>query len=270
MRLPALLLALPLTAATLAAQGYPESVQRALDGCRDQPRGDDRHRACEIRTVPLPRGTRAVDIDGRTNGGVRVTAWDRDTTVVYALVGAYAPDADDAQALARDVRIAADAGRIRSTGAAPREGRRVHYVSYHVFAPRGTDVTARTHNGGIAIEGMTGRVDVAAQNGGLTIRNTGGNVRGRTTNGGISVSLTGTRLDGRGVDLETTNGSITLTLPEPFDAELEASTVNGSVDVDYPITMQGRIGRNIRATLGRGGAPVWLRTTNGGVRIRRT
>ena len=45
-------------------------------------------------------------------------------------------------------------------------------------------------------------------------------------------------------------------------------TVNGGVDIDFPVTVQGKIGRRITTDLGRGGATIRLMTTNGGVDIR--
>jgi DUF4097 and DUF4098 domain-containing protein YvlB len=94
-------------------------------------------------------------------------------------------------------------------------------------------------------------------------------VRGRTTNGGVEVRLDGDTWDGEGLDLETTNGGIRLRVPEDYSARLETRTVNGSVDIDFPVTVQGNIGRSISATLGNGGALVRAVTTNGQVRVSR-
>ena len=47
-------------------------------------------------------------------------------------------------------------------------------------------------------------------------------------------------------------------------------TVNGNVSVDFPVTVQGRITRELSVNLGSGGATVRAMTTNGGVRLRRT
>jgi DUF4097 and DUF4098 domain-containing protein YvlB len=96
-----------------------------------------------------------------------------------------------------------------------------------------------------------------------------GNVRGRTTNGGLRVELGGAAWSGEGLDVQTTNGGVTLMIPENYSAELELGTTNGRVNVDFPITVQGRIGRQMRTTLGEGGRPVRVVTTNGGVRVAR-
>ena len=69
------------------------------------------------------------------------------------------------------------------------------------------------------------------------------------------------------MDVETTNGGVELVVPEGFNADLETGTVNGGIDIDFPITVQGRIGRRINTTLGAGGPLVRVMTTNGGVTI---
>jgi leucyl aminopeptidase (aminopeptidase T) len=45
--------------------------------------------------------------------------------------------------------------------------------------------------------------------------------------------------------------------------------VNGSVDVDFPVTVQGKISKQVALNLGSGGATVKATTTNGGVRLKR-
>ena len=81
--------------------------------------------------------------------------------------------------------------------------------------------------------------------------------------------MDGDRWAGEGLDVETTNGGIELVLPEGFSAELETGTVNGGLDIDFPVTVQGRIGRRLTTTLGQGGPRIRAFTTNGGVSIVR-
>jgi DUF4097 and DUF4098 domain-containing protein YvlB len=95
-------------------------------------------------------------------------------------------------------------------------------------------------------------------------------VRGGTTNGGLVVELDGPQWDGETLDVKTTNGGIVMSLPENYSAHLETGTVNGHLSVDFPVTVQGRITRELAVNLGSGGPTVRAMTTNGGVKIRRT
>ena len=107
-------------------------------------------------------------------------------------------------------------------------------------------------------------------NGGVTVEDAAGDIQARTQNGGVNVRLDGRRWDGRGLDVETRNGGVTVDVPDGYSAELETGTVNGRLRIDFPITMRsGLIGRLVSTTLGSGGAPVRVLTTNGGVAIRR-
>jgi DUF4097 and DUF4098 domain-containing protein YvlB len=85
------------------------------------------------------------------------------------------------------------------------------------------------------------------------------------------VALGGSQWDGEGLDVETSNGGVTLAIPEQYNAQLETRTVNGGFRFDYPLTLTGELTprRGISTTLGAGGAPVRVRTTNGGLRIER-
>jgi hypothetical protein len=55
---------------------------------------------------------------------------------------------------------------------------------------------------------------------------------------------------------------------EGYQHEVHAGTVNGGLNIDFPITVQGRIGRHITTTLGAGGPKIRAMTNNGGVTIR--
>jgi DUF4097 and DUF4098 domain-containing protein YvlB len=125
----------------------------------------------------------------------------------------------------------------------------------------------------MSAEGVHGGLDLRTHNGPLSLRDVSGTVRARTLNGPLHVELTGTRWEGTGLDAETQNGPVTLLVPENYSAELETGTVHGPVSADFPITMrlEGRmmLGRDIKTTLGSGGAPVRVRTTNGPVSLKR-
>ena len=66
----------------------------------------------------------------------------------------------------------------------------------------------------------------------------------------------------------TVSGSITVEIRGQLDADVEMTTVNGSLSSDYPMTLDGRINpRHLRATIGKGGRQLRFTTVNGSVRL---
>jgi hypothetical protein len=238
------------------------------DETRCEDRGSrDNERWCEVREATLPAPSR-LEIEGGNNGGVEVIGSDRPDVRVRAHLWANARTEERARELLGDVELAFEGGRLVARGADG--GRREYWgVDWELSVPRAIDLDARAQNGGISIEDVTGDIEFDATNGGIHLAGVGGDVRGRTTNGGLHVELAGTQWEGRGLDAQTTNGSVTLIVPDGYGAELETGTVNGGFDIDFPVTVRGRLGRTLRTTLGNGGPLVRAVTTNGGVRIRR-
>ena len=257
-------LALVPVADGVAQERSPEDWLRR---CREW--GDeDRARHCEVREVTLPKPAGRLTVDGRLNGGISVRGSDRNDVLVRARIQAWGETEAEARRLAAAVRIRTADGRV--VAEQDDGGRRSGWsVSYDVYVPRRSDLDLRTHNGGISVESVQGRIDIDGLNGGVSIRDVQGDVRGGTTNGGVMLALNGDRWIGEGVDLETTNGGVTIVVPEGYSARLETGTVNGGLRVDFPVTVQGMVGRRISTTLGSGGPTIRVRTTNGGVTLRR-
>ena len=258
----ALLLLAVSPSARLSAQSSDDWLQR----CRNS--GDDGVPFCEVRPYTLAGSGGTLRIDASPNGGVKVQAWDRNEVKVEARVQVRGRSESDAKALAGEVLVHAS-GRSLSTEGPRSTGRgRSWSVSYVVWAPVASDLAIVTTNGAISVEGITGDVRAEATNGGIDLAGALGRVDAETTNGGITVNLTRGGATGS-IDAETTNGSITLTVPEGRSADLEAETTNGGISVDFPVQVQGRIGRRLKTTLGEGGPLIRLETTNGGIEIRR-
>lgn len=230
--------------------------------------GDDYERHCEVRDSSMPAGP--LNVDAGQNGGISIEAWDGNDIRVRAIVQTSARSASRARDIAGQVQVQAGGGRVYATG--PELERRENWsVSYRINVPRRNDLELRANNGGITIVGVNGNMRFDTRNGGVKLVDIGGRVNGETRNGGLNVSLSGDRWDGDGLDVETSNGGVTLSLPENYNAELETRTVNGGLRIDFPITVQGELTgrRGISTTLGSGGPLVRVRTTNGGVKIGR-
>jgi DUF4097 and DUF4098 domain-containing protein YvlB len=267
-----------LVAALLATTGIAGLAQKtdkvkSKDGtltCRDDHNwyNDRLVGNCEIREQTLALSGGTISIDGRQNGGVAVKGWDQNQVLVRARVQTGAPTEAEAAELARQIRIETGGAKIFASG--PESRKDYHWdVSYEVFVPRRADVSIETHNGGIVIADVNGKIDFNATNGGVVLKKVGGTVRGSTTNGGLVIELAGERWDGETLDVSTTNGGVVMSVPDNYSAHLETGTVNGSISVDFPVTVQGRITKELAVNLGSGGPTVKATTTNGGVRIRR-
>jgi hypothetical protein len=239
------------------------------DPCRNNnDRDDDYYQHCEVRDSNLPAGP--LNVDAGQNGGVSVEAWDRNEIRVRAIVRGSARSDARAREIANQVQVQAGGGRVYATG--PDLDRREWWsVSYRINVPRKNDLDLSATNGGITIIGVTGNLRFDTTNGGVKLQDVGGRVNGDTRNGGLNVLLSGSRWDGEGLDVETSNGGVTLSIPDGYNAELETRTVNGGLNIDFPITIQGELSsrRGITTTLGSGGPMVRVRTTNGGVKINR-
>jgi hypothetical protein len=252
-----------LLAATAAnAQERVECEENGWWGWRNGPRGH----VCEVRELTVPADG-VLTVDAGPNGSIGVKGESRRDVQVRATVHAWGRDEAEAERIVSAVNVRSD-GTVRADG--PDQGGRAGWsVSYEILAPREIDLNVETRNGSIAVADVRGNLVLEAQNGSLNLDAVAGNVRGRTTNGGVDAELTGDSWQGTGLDLETTNGGVRLRIPENYSARLETATVNGGIDIDFPVTVQGRLGREFSTTLGDGGPLVRAETTNGQVRITR-
>jgi len=259
-----LLLAVP---TALGSQSAADA--RWMAQCRDH---EDawRARACEVRVVSLAKGG-VITVDPGRNGAAAVEGWDRDTIEVHARIQAEGATDGDAAALAHAIKVVTSGTTIGAEG--PDAGRRQSWsVSIIVYAPRHSDLKLDTYNGPIGVREVSGRMILTAYNGPISLTAVGGDVRARTTNGPLDIELVGARWDGAGLDAETTNGPVSLAIPDNYSAQLEFGTVNGPMTIGFPltVTIQGRVGHRISTRLGSGGAPIRVVTTNGPVEVQRT
>ena len=75
---------------------------------------------------------------------------------------------------------------------------------------------------------------------------------------------------GVSANLQTTNGSIDLKLPENFSGQLDAKTSKGQVRSDFPVPFTDKSEKQLAGTIGDGGsAKVKLRTTNGNINLKK-
>lgn len=238
--------------------------------CRDRNNyfGDSRARHCEVKEQTIAASGETLNVDGMLNGGISIKGWERNEILVRYLIDTQAATQAEADSLASQIRIATTGGQIRADG--PEHSGKTNWsVTYEIFVPRQSNLSLRTHNGGISIADVYGQISFDALNGGVALKRLGGDVNGATTNGGLAIELSGSSWDGKGLDVKTTNGGLAISIPDNYSAHLETGTVNGNIATSESIAGVTRGARRLSLDLGSGGTSLRIYTTNGGVSIRR-
>ena len=145
----------------------------------------------------------------------------------------------------------------------------------------GGDVQIRSGDGAIRLENATGRLDLETTDGSIGIDAKPSVLKARTGDGSIRVQIEPDAAMLEDWELTTSDGSVVLTLPDRFNAELDAETSDGSVRSSHPAiddSDRDRDGdgrerrerrRTLRAKMGDGGKVLRLRTGDGSIRIER-
>ncbi len=265
-----------LAVVTVAAQGMGQmrdnrDKQLMCDGSNRDGYRDGYH-VCDVREINLGPSSR-LEVEPGRNGGITVKGWAQNNILVRARTEAWAESDAEARTIAAQINVDTAGGRIRASGPEWNQNfsdRRSWSVSLEVFTPWNTDLKLESHNGGITVSDVRGRIDLESHNGGVRLTRVAGDITGMTHNGAIQVELAGNAWDGRQLELSTYNGGVTLSVPSSYSANIEAQTDRGRLESDFPVAVSGRIDRrNLSFNLGSGGPPIKVSTHNGGIRLKK-
>ena len=249
-------------------------------------------------SFPLSAGGR-VSVES-FNGGVEISTWDQNTVEIDG--SKWGPTTEAADALRIDTDHTADSVSVRAVK--PSEWRQNLGARFELKVPRGALIDRivtsnggirmesgvgparlRTSNGSIHVQGLRGRVDAQTSNGPIELVDVDGDaslhtsnghihadhltgdIDASTSNGGIDLSMNGKLA---GVRAHTSNGGITVRLPEPVNARVVAQTSNSSIQSDFDVRMSGEFSKHrLEGSVGNGGPLIDLTTSNGPIRILR-
>jgi hypothetical protein len=126
-------------------------------------------------------------------------------------------------------------------------------------------ISARTSSGHIEVtQTGSGDVEASSSSGSVRLRGVQGGVRASTTSGSLAIEGQLAR-DWR---LSSSSGHVTVNVPASQGFELDANSGSGRIDVDFPITVSGTIGKHALRGAARGGGPLLhVRTSSGGISI---
>jgi DUF4097 and DUF4098 domain-containing protein YvlB len=214
-------------------------------------------------TYPLqPGGT--FDLQN-VNGTVEVQSWDRDQIEIRAVKTAKDREADLDRV---SIEVEAKPNAVSVTTRYPQDQGVEVAVEYTVHVPHSAVIErVATVNGTLRISGVDHVEELRTVNGNIEVYDGGGAVRAHVTNGNVHLELTHLR-DKDETFAETTNGSVLLAVPADTQADLEARCLNGSFSSELPVALESTLRpREMHGKLGHGGAPIRLRTVNGGIQI---
>lgn len=142
-------------------------------------------------------------------------------------------------------------------------------VDFTVRVPRGVAFSGNTVNGEVEATGLDGPVGARSVNGGVQIETSGGEAEGESVNGAVRAVVRGQGHEP--LRFSSVNGAVDVTLPRDLDADLEASTLNGSITTDFEVTVSGGMTmrrQRLAGRIGRGGRLLRVETLNGSIHLR--
>jgi hypothetical protein len=152
------------------------------------------------------------------------------------------------------------------------------------------DLSLTTGDGNLDLDHVSGNLRIKSGDGRVKITNADGAIEARTSDGNLSVDglfhalalhtsdgtldlslREGTKLAGAST-IQSSDGSVTIRVPQNFAADLNVRTSDGHVDCALPLTMDhyqggGEQGHELRGKLNGGGTPLTIHTSDGNVKI---
>jgi DUF4097 and DUF4098 domain-containing protein YvlB len=132
------------------------------------------------------------------------------------------------------------------------------------------DIRLRTGDGSIEARELDGRIEAHSGDGHVDLAGRFDAFKARTNDGHIDVRLkSGSKMASEWT-IETGDGGIDLRVPDGFQADLDASSGDGHISFDIPLTVSGKMSHTrVRGQLNGGGPVLMLHTGDGSIRIVR-
>jgi len=147
----------------------------------------------------------------------------------------------------------------------------------------GGEIKIRSGDGAIRLDNVTGNLDLETTDGSIVLDAKPSVLKARTGDGSIRAQIEPDTVMTDNWDLTTSDGTVVITLPGLFNAEVDAETSDGSVRTTHPLLGDDRDERRdgegrdqrrdrrrtLRSKMGEGGKLLRIRTGDGSIRIER-
>jgi hypothetical protein len=130
------------------------------------------------------------------------------------------------------------------------------------------DVRARTSDGSIVGIGLDGAIDVATEDGRIELEGRYHKLKAVTSDGSIKIRCSDTTpAPEEDWMIRSSDGSISVTLPENLSADIEAATADGRIVRELRLTDVEEDKRWLKGTLGQGGNLIYVKTSDGRINL---
>lgn len=142
-------------------------------------------------------------------------------------------------------------------------------VDFAVQLPAGVNLDVLTISGGTTVEGVSSNVQAKTVSGSITAHNATGALRLETVNGSIDAGVDSLTSDAP-LNFASVNGSIRVVLPASLQGDVTLETVSGRVSSNFPLqASDAPASHSMHGTLGSATRSVSLRTVNGAIELLR-
>jgi DUF4097 and DUF4098 domain-containing protein YvlB len=147
-------------------------------------------------------------------------------------------------------------------------------------------VDLRTGDGSVAVSGIKGKLRIHTSDGSVEGSNLDGQCEATSGDGRIRLvgrfdalsvesgdgSIDATAINGSKMEgpwkIRSGDGSISVAIPGGLSADIDASTGDGHISTDIPVTVEGLISKShIRGKMNGGGQPLTVRSGDGSIRL---
>ncbi len=147
-------------------------------------------------------------------------------------------------------------------------------VNFEVRVPRSiayrfSDI--RSVSGDVSLKDVTGQVRAESTSGDVEVNGVSGMVNAGSISGDVIVTIRNIRGKGS-MKFSSISGDVVVTAPASLDAEVEMSTLSGSLQTDFPIQVVERRygpGRSARGRVGSGANTIRITTISGRVSLKK-
>jgi DUF4097 and DUF4098 domain-containing protein YvlB len=207
-----------------------------------------------------------IDISN-ISGDVNISGYKGDTIVVDG----YKSGRDKENVTVED---ASGPNRIELRVRYPEHGHSNASISFELKVPQSVEYyfeRVGSISGNVSVVGVKGRVIAKSVSGNVEVKGISGIVSAESISGNVDVEILSLGGSG-GMKFSSVSGNVSVRAPANLNAEIEMSTLSGSLKSDFPIEIQEQRygpGRSAHGHLGNGAYSLRIRSVSGRVSLSR-